>query len=324
MKTVIVYYSQTGNTKKIAKAIFEGMHKEFETVDLIPVINLADGSFLNRYDVIGIGCPVWCMKEPGIIGRLLMNLKEVDGKQAFLFCTHATLIGGFFERLIPILQEKGLKVIGWEDWFGGKVNPTVEGPYYTDGHPDEKDLEEAREFGLEMAARSILVARGHEVVLPKLPEGEDYVRRYGSLEKIAAMVTATSKKTTRTRAVFYFDSEKCTSCGLCMQFCPSGSFNPWDREPLSEETCEHCHFCELICPGGAISFSGKMRIDPQNPFTEALLADLIKNQELRRFRPKVDLSKVGMIKPSEKILERHPYLLMQGDVGVLNQLEQER
>ncbi|KAF5079070.1 Electron transport complex subunit RsxB [anaerobic digester metagenome] len=317
MKTAIVYYSQTGNTKKIASAIFEGMHKEFETVDLIPVINLKASDILKTYDIIGIGCPVWCMKEPGIIGRLLADLKEVDGKQAFLFCTHATLIGGFFERLIPILQEKGLKVLGWEDWFGGKVNPTVEGPYYTDGHPDDVDLQEARAFGQEMAARSILVVRGHEVVLPKLPEGEDYVRRYGSLEKIAAMVTATSKKTTHTRAVFYFDSEKCTSCGLCTQFCPSKSINPSNKVPLSEESCEHCHFCELICPSGAISFSGKLRIDPQNPFTEALMAELIENRELRRFRHKIDLSMVGTVMPSEEILAQHPYLWIDQDVAVL-------
>lgn len=320
MKTAIIYYSQTGNTKKIAKAIFEGIYKEFKTVDLISVINLKDPDILKTYDLIGIGCPVWCMKEPGIIGRLLADLKAVEGKQAFLFCTHATLTGGFFSRLIPMLEEKGLKVLGWEDWFGGKVNPTVEGPYYTDGHPDEVDLQEARAFGQEMAARSIQVARGNASVLPRLLEGEDYVKRYGSLEKIAAMVTAHSGKTAHTRATFWFNRDQCTYCGLCQQFCPAKSINPGDQEPLSEENCEHCHFCELICPSGAISFSGKLRIDPQNPFTKALMADLIKNQEIRCFRPKVELSKVGTVIPSEERLKQHPYLLIDEDVGVLKPL----
>ncbi len=317
MKTAIVYYSQTGNTKKIASAIFEGMHKEFETVDLIPVINLKDSDILKTYDIIGIGCPVWCMKEPGIIGRLLADLKEVDGKQAFLFCTHATLIGGFFERLIPILQEKGLKVLGWEDWFGGKVNPTVEGPYYTDGHPDDVDLQEARAFGQEMAVRSIRVANGDKTILPSLPEGDKYVKRYGSLEKIAAMVTTPSEKTAHTRAAFRFNRDQCTQCGLCQQFCPAKSINPWDQVPLSEETCEHCHFCELICPGGAISFTGKLRIDPQNPFTKALMADLMENQEFRRYRPKVEFSEVGTVMPSQERLKQYPYLFIDEDVGVL-------
>lgn len=317
MKTAIVYYSQTGNTKKIAKAIFEGMNKEFEIVDLIPVIDLKDSAILKTYDLIGIGCPVWCMKEPGIIGQLLAELKDVSEKQAFLFCTHATLTGGFFSRLIPMLEKKGLKVLGWEDWFGGKVNPTVEGPYYTDGHPDDVDLQEAWAFGQEMATRSIRVAKGDQSMLPRLPEGDEYIKRYGSLEKIMAMVPATSKKTTHTRAVFYFDSEKCTSCGLCTQFCPSKSINPLNKVALSEESCEHCHFCELICPSGAISFSGKLRIDPQNPFTKALMADLIENRELRRFRHKIDLSMVGTVMPSEEILAQHPYLWIDQDVAVL-------
>ncbi len=56
------------------------------------------------------------------------------------------------------------------------------------------------------------------------------------------------------------------------------------------------------------------------PFTKALMADLIKNQEIRRFRPKVELSKVGTVLPSEKRLKQHPYLLIDEDVGVLNPL----
>ncbi|WP_303868600.1 hypothetical protein [Acetobacterium wieringae] len=107
----------------------------------------------------------------------------------FFFCTHASLTGGFFAWLIPLLEEKGLMVLGWEDWFGGKVNPTVEGPYYTDGHPDETDLREAREFGEEMAVRSFLITNGIEVAYPELRGGEEYVQRYGSLEKIVASLT---------------------------------------------------------------------------------------------------------------------------------------
>jgi flavodoxin/ferredoxin len=319
MKTAIVYYSQTGNTKKIAKAIFEGMRREFEIVDLIPVINLKDSAMLKTYDVIGIGCPVWCMKEPGIVNQFLADLKEVDGKQAFLFCTHATLTGGFFSRLIPMLEEKGLKVLGWEDWFGGNVNPTVERPYYTDGHPDDVDLQEARAFGFEMAAQSIQVTRGNESLLPRLLDGEDYVKRYGSLEKIMAVVAVPLAKAAHIRAAFQFSAQKCIHCGLCMKFCPSKSINPSNKVPLYEESCEHCHFCELICSSGAISFSGKMHIDPKNSVTSAILADLMENQERRRFRHRIDLSMVGSVMPSAKMLKRHPYLLIDEDVGVLNQ-----
>ncbi|WP_369693289.1 4Fe-4S binding protein [Acetobacterium wieringae] len=49
-----------------------------------------------------------------------------------------------------------------------------------------------------------------------------------------------------TPAVFHFNDEKCTACGLCRRFCPSKRIYPTKKEPLCEEIYEHCQLKMLL------------------------------------------------------------------------------
>ena len=58
MKGIVVYYSATGNTKKIARAIHAGMKQHIEECDIATIKEIAPGD-LSSYDLIGIGSPLW-------------------------------------------------------------------------------------------------------------------------------------------------------------------------------------------------------------------------------------------------------------------------
>ncbi|MBS4024607.1 MAG: flavodoxin family protein, partial [Clostridia bacterium] len=62
MKCLIIYYSQTGSTKKIASAIHNGMSQLADQCDLMSVKD-ADPIDLDKYDLIGLGSPVWMGAE---------------------------------------------------------------------------------------------------------------------------------------------------------------------------------------------------------------------------------------------------------------------
>ncbi len=48
---------------------------------------------------------------------------------------------------------------------------------------------------------------------------------------------------------------KCTACGTCVQWCPTGAISVSDIAVIDEAVCIGCGECYAVCPFGAISFS---------------------------------------------------------------------
>lgn len=82
MKVIVVYMSQTGNTKKVAEAIFQEIQKEKD------IKELKDVDSLEGYDFAFIGFPM----HYGGPAKQAKNFleKHVQGRKIALFVTHAT------------------------------------------------------------------------------------------------------------------------------------------------------------------------------------------------------------------------------------------
>jgi flavodoxin I len=163
MKALVTYYSQTGNTEKLARAIYDAIHIEKE---LIPIQDLKEA---QGYDIIFVGFPVEAHSVPAVFHPFFKNLPA--GQNIALFCTHGSLRGGHlpkqaFEHAIGLSPKA--KILGT---FGirGKVNSQLieilnkqtehrawaEEARGAFEHPTETDLADAQEF-----ARGILAKIG--------------------------------------------------------------------------------------------------------------------------------------------------------------------
>ena len=80
-KTLVTYFSQTGNTKKIAEAIFEALEGE-KTIQPIDEIQQ-----LEEYNLIFIGFPVYSHSLPLKIQDFIKNIPE-NKKIAFFFVSN--------------------------------------------------------------------------------------------------------------------------------------------------------------------------------------------------------------------------------------------
>ena len=135
MKALVVYWSGTGNTEKVANAIKRGLEKEEISV-ILKRPNEATDEDLFAYDVIAIGAPVHQIlpaepvftfaklkrEEARKRGLEKLDSPRVKGKSAIVFCTYAgphtghgeaepTLkwLGQFFEHLgIEVRDEIGV------------------------------------------------------------------------------------------------------------------------------------------------------------------------------------------------------------------------
>ena len=178
MKSIVIYYSQTGSTAKIAGAIYAGISDLSEKCDISRLQDVSTVD-LQHYDLIGLGAPVWHRREPANVMEFIeFGMNSVEGKHGFAFCTHGLYPGRFLARVVPLMTQRGLTVIGWNNWYGSVFLPEKPKPYFTDGHPDEIDLKLANDFGREMIERSRAVYAGKRQLIPVLPQGQEYDELY--------------------------------------------------------------------------------------------------------------------------------------------------
>ncbi|MHA1212161.1 MAG: flavodoxin family protein, partial [Candidatus Heimdallarchaeota archaeon] len=103
MKVVVIYYSESGNTKKIAEAIQETVAKQFE-VDLKKLEEISIGELTN-YNLVFIGSPCHHADLVAPIKEFLEKIPNNPGYALAGFFTHASYPKGINDQY-DIMYEK--------------------------------------------------------------------------------------------------------------------------------------------------------------------------------------------------------------------------
>lgn len=130
MKTAVIFWSQSGNTEAMAKAVAEGANADLFNVNETTVENI------ESYDAVALGCPAMGMEE-----------LETDEFEPF------------YEDLIPSLKNKKVAIFGSYDWGDGEwirkwkedlesygVSLVADG-LMCNNEPDEDGLDECKKLG---------------------------------------------------------------------------------------------------------------------------------------------------------------------------------
>jgi flavodoxin/ferredoxin len=306
MKSIVIYFSQTGNTKKIAGAIQTGIGESAGQCDLARLQDV-DTADLAPYDLVGLGAPVWHRREPAnVMNFIEYTMNAMEGRHGFAFCTHGLLPGRFLARVVPMMTQKGFTVVGWKNWYCSVTMPEKPKPYFTDGHPDEIDLEEARRFGRKMAERSRKIYAGDTLLVPALPRGREYDELYPGrgqswqLKKgprAGAPPKARLLEQTGLRSFdFRFNREKCLypRCTICIDNCPTNSIDMTEEPPLQRKRCDRCWHCEQLCPTGAIEVDWEAIVKVIDEQVAPGFIEIAEEAEAsKRFRRLIPLEEVG-------------------------------
>jgi len=105
MKPCVLYFSRTGNTKRMAEAIAESTKA--------PAFDIASSkpSVVENYDLLILGTPVEGSRPAVETMNFVAHLPKTEGKKAILFCTHVFWKGSIFKILENELSNKGYHVI---------------------------------------------------------------------------------------------------------------------------------------------------------------------------------------------------------------------
>jgi flavodoxin len=106
MKACILYFSRTGNTKKLAETIAEALE-----TDAVFDITSTEPTIVNDYEVIVFGTPVHGFSPSVESVSYVGKLPQGNGKQAALFCTCRLWTGRTFSKLKSELKKKGYKTV---------------------------------------------------------------------------------------------------------------------------------------------------------------------------------------------------------------------
>jgi flavodoxin len=164
MKTLVTFMTETGNTQKLAQAIYDAITGSDKNMAPLAKVEGAD-----VFDVYFVGFPVQGGSVPSPAEKFLKGIPE--GKQVVIFATHGSLRGGqlaitAFHHAIALAPQTN--IIGT---FGcrGEVKESIieallEKPAHRGwameaqsaaGHPDDADLEDAREFTKMMMSKAM-------------------------------------------------------------------------------------------------------------------------------------------------------------------------
>ncbi|MBN1620045.1 NAD(P)H-dependent oxidoreductase [candidate division WOR-3 bacterium] len=154
-KILIVYYSRTGNTEKMAHLIAEGLKSGCAEADVRKVEDISVEELVN-YDGIIVGSPVYYGSMASPIKKFfddsIVLHGKLDGKVGAAFSSSANIAGGNETAIMDII--KAMLIHGMIVW--GDPKGDHYGPVAIDA-PDERAQKQCRRLGQRVAELIIML-----------------------------------------------------------------------------------------------------------------------------------------------------------------------
>ena len=239
MKTIIYYFTGTGNSLAAAKTIAEAL-KECE---LIPIASLKDtpGKIVPATDRVGIVCPVYDAGVPVIVKEFAERLDIGAVPYTFGIVT----LGG--TGISALHQLNRILAKGCRRKLDAAFTVKMPGNFPPLAVPPSGEEKDAilRRADAELAAIAIAIRKGQAV-----PPGFSPL---SSLMRI--LVYPPFSKNVHGMASSFSVDDTCTSCGICEQVCPVKNIVMADGHPAWQQKCELCCACLHLCPAEAIQIN---------------------------------------------------------------------
>lgn len=231
-KTGIIYFSPTGTTEKICRAIVSGMKGNsvrFVNVTLPEKrsgLIASPAHFTEDLGHLIIGAPVYAGKIPlQVIDSL--NVLNGQGKTCTVVAVYGNRDYGIaLKQMIEIATRKGFLVTSAGAFIGqhsySDVIPVAM------GRPDYKDVEIAIDFGRRIQS----------------------LKQPLAFEDIPVQLDMFSKSKKYSPLIPVFISSRCTHCSICSRHCPTGIISPETGDFLSKaekKECIGCMACVKSC-----------------------------------------------------------------------------
>ena len=242
-KVLILWYSQTGQTRRYAQLIGCILKGKNLTVDERE-FQETDKKILPDYDFIIVGTPVFYYDTPSNVSDWLENIPSIKGTPVAAFVSFGGPEGNQHNassHLLKILVKKGGVPVGRDAFRNVPSYPTpkwdsanqISGQYL----PDEATYDQVRRFANDTLAR---ISQGETISIGYEIASREVLR--------ALPLVWLNKKAINKHTV---DASKCIRCGTCVRKCPTKAINPF-QQVVARDKCLACFGCLNNCPADAV------------------------------------------------------------------------
>jgi ferredoxin/flavodoxin len=241
MKTIIYYFTGTGNTLAVARELAA----ELGDTKLIPLRQaMYYGGYAPEADAIGIAFPVHFLNMPAIVRQFVFNILFQKSPFIFGLATCGERPGGALFRLQELLEEKGYSLSAG---YALVMPENYIGPVDLMGDANRREQKFA-----EAKSRIPAIAKAIRERRVSVPEGNrsSLLELGGRFTRhLATVVYDTPSRLHATAA--------CNRCGMCSMICPTRNVTVADEGVSFGTDCTQCYACIHWCPQGAIEIGGR-------------------------------------------------------------------
>ena len=242
-KALILWYSQTGLTRRYARLIGCILKGRNLTVDEYELQEF-NKKMLPNYDLIIIGTPVFYYDTPSNVSEWLKTIPSIKGTPVAAFVSFGGPEGNQHNascHILKILAEKGGVPIGRDAFRNVTTYPTPKWDSVNQRSgqhlPNAATFDQVRRFTADMLER---ITRNETVSIGYEMATREVLR---ALPLVWMNKKAISKHTV--------DSQKCIGCGTCVRKCPTKAINPF-KQFVDRGKCLACFGCLNNCPADAV------------------------------------------------------------------------
>lgn len=258
MKVLIVYFSATGNTAKVAgeyTQTFEALGHEVTTVSL----PTAKPPAFSEYDLIGVGYPIHSFNAPANVVKFCKtferrNAKRDGQKRVFVFKTSGEPV-----RMSDVSSLKIRKVLK-------KRGYTVTNEYqYVMPYNIIFRHSDADAYKMWKTAKALVPLDVNDIV-----SGERKLPKRMFMGGFLAWILRIEHPGARINGKFFKVNKNCVNCGMCVKTCPAKNIKIKNGKIKFGGKCLMCMRCAFNCPKNAveIGFFKRWKVNGAYSFAE--------------------------------------------------------
>lgn len=257
MRTIIFYFSGTGNCMAISKGIADRLGD----TKISSIMNIQEME-LESYDRIGFITPVYALYAPQIVTNIVKGI-AVSKKQIFIIGAYAGSRGYAVSELKANIASQ---------------NPIQE---FCIRMPGNYILE----YGAQPMFYQNFLFRRAEKAMDKMAEE---IRQQKHTKPVKPNLFAIwfrangerMRSEFPTRGKLFVAREHCSRCGICKNLCPAGNITIADSVVWGNN-CQQCMACIQWCPNNAIHHPNRKATRERYHHPKVTMKQLERNKQLK-------------------------------------------